>query len=90
MTSASSSRPVQQEIRQLRKQVERLLEQTRSEDPDRLLTVEEAAEILNISERTVATLIADGQIPSVKIRRCRRIPRKALLAYVRRKAGRQQ
>lgn len=54
-------------------------------EPD-MLTVQQVADRLQVSERTIQTLIHSGEIPSVKIRRCRRIPAAAFDAYVRRKA----
>lgn len=54
--------------------------------PDPLLTKADAAEVLNCSARTVDTLIASGELASVKVRRSRRIPPSALKAYVARQA----
>jgi excisionase family DNA binding protein len=52
-------------------------------DPAALLvTPEEAAVILRIGRSTVYELIARGELESVKIGRCRRIPRESLTAYV--------
>jgi excisionase family DNA binding protein len=72
---------------------ERITEQLRGEiqqlaspqEPD-LLTTEQAAERLNISKRTTETLIHSGELPSVKVRGCRRIPTAALESYIRRLA----
>jgi excisionase family DNA binding protein len=49
-----------------------------------LLTVERAAERLDIGRTRVFELIAEGEIESVKIGRARRIPADALTAYVNR------
>lgn len=47
------------------------------------LTVAETAEQLRISRRTVFALIDRGQLQSIKVGRTRRIPRHALLDYLR-------
>ena len=44
-----------------------------------------AAELLDLSESTVRTLVREGQLESVLIRRCRRIPRDAILALLTRR-----
>lgn len=79
-------KPIRQEIRALREEVRSLRGQR---DPDRLVDKTEAAELLGVSERTVDTLIAAEEIGSIKVRRCRRIPRRALNAYIRRKTDRE-
>lgn len=75
----------------LREQVGALQEEVRAlrseEDPERLLTKEEAAELLSVSERTVDTMIHSGEITSLKIGRARRIPRRALMSYIRAKTN---
>jgi excisionase family DNA binding protein len=71
------------EIHALREEVRALRGQR---DADALLDMDEAAEILGVSRRTVDTLVHAGEITSLKVRRCRRIPRKALDAYIRRQA----
>lgn len=48
----------------------------------RLLTVDQVAEVLQISRWTVYRLIWATDLHSVQIGRCRRIPRKALDAYL--------
>ena len=48
-----------------------------------LLTVEEAAGLLGVGRTTVYQLVADGQLPAVRLRRCRRIARHDLEAFVR-------
>lgn len=51
--------------------------------PDRLLvTVEEAARMLAVSQRTVERLLADDRLPSVTIGRARRIHRDDLDAFL--------
>lgn len=47
-----------------------------------LLRVEEAADVLGLSRSTVYELMGRGVIPSVRIGGCRRIPAKALRAWV--------
>jgi|APSaa5957512535_1039671.scaffolds.fasta_scaffold44439_1 excisionase family DNA binding protein len=47
-----------------------------------LLTVEEAALQLSLSRSTVYELLANGEIRSLKIGRCRRIPQNALAEFV--------
>lgn len=47
-----------------------------------LLTKQQAADLLGVSERKVHDLIADGSLPTVRIGRCVRIHPDALEAYV--------
>lgn len=47
-----------------------------------LLTVRDAAKILKVSNRTVHQLIADGQLPSVKLVRSRRIRPEDLREFI--------
>lgn len=49
-----------------------------------LFTPEHAAHKLDVGRTTVYALMAAGQLQSVKIGRCRRIPAAALEAYVNR------
>ena len=58
--------------------------------PEPLLTKEDAAEVLGVSPRTVDTLLANGEIGSVKVKRCRRIPPAALRSYIDRQANTSQ
>jgi excisionase family DNA binding protein len=53
---------------------------------DSLLNTQQVAERLNVSRRTVDTLIHSGEIASIKIRGCRRILPEALDAYIERLA----
>lgn len=48
----------------------------------RLLTVPEAMAQLNVSRWTLYNLIRSGELPSVTIGRCRRIPATALDDYI--------
>lgn len=47
------------------------------------LTVEEVAELLRVSSRTVQRLLKEGKLPGVRVGRQWRIPRAELLAYLR-------
>jgi excisionase family DNA binding protein len=69
------------EVRQLRDEVRSL-----RRDPDQLLTTADVADLLQISERTVDAIRADGALPSFKFRGNRRYVRENVLAYVRRMA----
>lgn len=48
----------------------------------RLLRVEEAAFLASVSRAQIYALIADGQLPSLKIGRSRRIPLAALTRWL--------
>lgn len=49
-----------------------------------VLTVEEVALRLHISERGVWRLLQDGVLPRIKIRRCTRVPLDAVADYLQR------
>lgn len=49
---------------------------------NRLLTVPDAAEALSVSENTVWNMIRTGELPSVKVRRARRIESEAIDRYI--------
>jgi len=51
-------------------------------DDPRLLTVRQAAEVLGLGRSTVYELIAAGELETVSIGRCRRVPLDALRAFV--------
>ena len=57
---------------------------TRSPDPhtDPLLTTAEAAELLNVSPRTVEDWRLDRKLPAVKVGRLNRFRRSAVLALI--------
>ena len=56
--------------------------------PDtRLLTVDQVAELLQISRWTVYRLIWANDLRSVQIGRCRRVPRESFDAYLARLIG---
>lgn len=48
-----------------------------------LLRVEEAAEAAGLSRAAMYGLVLGGVIPSIKVGRARRVPREALVAWVR-------
>lgn len=49
---------------------------------DELLTIEQVADILKVGRTTVYELLSSGDLPSVTIRRCRRVLRSDLSAYI--------
>lgn len=53
------------------------------EAPDRMVAVGEVAEVLGVHENSVWTLVREGQLPSYKIRGCRRFFLSEVLSYVR-------
>ena len=53
-----------------------------SNPPELLLTFHELTTVLKLSERTIATLVKNGEIPSVKIGRSRRFPAKAIEEWI--------
>ena len=58
--------------------------------PQPLLTTAEVAEWLNVGERTVESLVALGELPTVRVTpsgRGRRFERTAVEAFIRRSAG---
>jgi excisionase family DNA binding protein len=57
------------------------------DEPLILWDTDEVARRLSVCIRTVKSLIADGQLESVKIGRARRVPAGALAAYVSRLRG---
>ena len=46
------------------------------------LTVDEVAELLRVSARTVQRLLKEGKLPGVRVGRQWRIPRAELVAYL--------
>ena len=54
----------------------------RSSKPVRLLTPDEAAQFLSVSQRTVKRLVAEGHLRAYKIRRSMRFKLEDLSAYV--------
>lgn len=65
-------------------------QRTTSNEPDTrllvpvLLTPEQAAQSLGIGRTAVYALIREGQLPSVKLGRSRRVPYAALVSFVER------
>lgn len=53
-----------------------------SDDEHLAYSVKNAARAVDISERQMWELVAKGEVHSIKIGRSRRIPRKALLAFL--------
>lgn len=80
---AAEVRAARAEISRLTACVNHLLERPRPERR-RLLSVEEAATQINVSERTLRSLISGGEILSVKVGRRRLLPVDSVDAFVRR------
>jgi excisionase family DNA binding protein len=51
-------------------------------DPNKLVSVKEAADLLSISPRTVWRMIADGQLTPVRVRRCTRLILSQISGYL--------
>lgn len=51
--------------------------------PEPLLTIDDVADHLRVSRRTVETLLAEGEIIALRIRGTRRFTREAVNAYIR-------
>jgi excisionase family DNA binding protein len=79
----------QPELDDIRAAVREELQAARRKDaaPEPLLTKKDAAEVLGVSPRTVDTLIHSGELPSLKVRRRRRIRPADLEAYIAANAG---
>ena len=60
-------------------------EQTMSPPPALLLTIEEAAERLQVGRCTMQALLLSGEVQSFKIGRLRRVPPTALEDYIHRR-----
>jgi excisionase family DNA binding protein len=79
-------REVREELREVCDEMRALREEVSTpRDPDRLLDAEEVADLLGVCRRTVDTLRAAGELPSIKVGRTRRYPRGAIEAYIERK-----
>jgi excisionase family DNA binding protein len=59
-----------------------VLSPTDQVEPRRMLTVEQAAEVLSVGRTTMFALVKSGEIESVRIGYLRRIPADAIDAYV--------
>jgi len=55
---------------------------TEPQAPRQMLTIEQAAEALNIGRTTTYTLVGSGELESVRIGRLRRVPADAIGAYL--------
>jgi excisionase family DNA binding protein len=62
-------------------------EQRITSDPQVAYTVQDAAGLLGLGERTVWEMIRAGEIESVKIGKSRRISRAAIVAFIESKRG---
>lgn len=51
-------------------------------------TIPEAAEMLKVSERTMQMVVSRGEIPTVRLGRCVRIPHHELVAFIEERAAR--
>ncbi|MCS4155053.1 excisionase family DNA binding protein [Salinibacter ruber] len=78
---------LRKEVHALREEVQALRRKESSEGPDALLTREEAAERLGISERTLDDMADRGEIQPVRIRGRVLYSPDTLKAYIRRRAG---
>lgn len=58
--------------------------------PPRLLTVNQVAELLNLSRSFVRRLIGERRIPALRIGRAIRVPSEQLAAFVARALGREE
>jgi excisionase family DNA binding protein len=87
-TDAEKSNPPPDFVEQVREVVREELQAARRRDAaPQMLEVSDVAEALKVSERHVQTLLHAGEIASVKVGRCRRVPADAVEAYIRRQAG---
>jgi len=64
---------------------EAVLDALNAHEAPRCLSVDEAAEQLGVSRRTLASLVHGGEIRSIKVKRRRLIPVEALEQYVEQK-----
>lgn len=52
------------------------------DQPERLLTVEETADRLNVGRSTTYSLVASGELESIKIGKLRRVPESAVQKFI--------
>ena len=52
-------------------------------DPDSLLSYRQAAALLGVSERTIWSVAQAGEIPTIRIGRCVRFRRAAVIDWIR-------
>jgi len=76
-----------EEIARLNREVRRLREAVEDPDAPKLLSVEETAGYLNLSERSIRSLIAGGELRSLKVKRRRLVPVSALEDFVQKRLG---
>jgi len=65
-------------------------ERRREAAPEPLFTKADVAEALGVTERTVDTIAASGDLPRIKVRGCVRFAPGAVEAYIQRQAGNSQ
>src|SRR5690606_7322678 len=63
--------------------IEEVVEKGEDSDRDRLLSLKDVADLLNVSERTVESIVANGDLRPVRIRGVRRFDPRAVRDYVR-------
>jgi excisionase family DNA binding protein len=61
-------------------------ERRREAAPEPLLTKKDVAEVLDVTERTVDTIAAAGELPKIKVRGCVRFAPGAVESYIQRQA----
>lgn len=61
---------------------------TRPDDPERLLSVDEAAGLLDLARSTFYGLVADGSVRSLRVGSRRLIPASAITEFIERQASR--
>jgi excisionase family DNA binding protein len=75
------------EITEQLDRLERKLDELRTEqDPDSLLTEQEAADLLGVTPRTMQTIRKSGEINALRVRSAVRYHRSTLQEYIRRQA----
>ena len=65
-------------------------ERRREAAPEPLLTKGDVAEVLGVTERTVDTISAAGDLPKIKVRGCVRFAPSAVESYIQRQATNSQ
>jgi excisionase family DNA binding protein len=55
--------------------------------PPKLLTVEQTAYLTNLGTTTVEKLVASGELPSIKVGKCRRVLASSIDAFIQRRLG---
>jgi excisionase family DNA binding protein len=75
------------EIARLQREIQALRKEINDPDAPKLLSVEEVSEYLNLSERSVRSLIAGDELQSIKVKRRRLVPVSALEDFVQKRLG---